>query len=449
MRVSAYSTRRLVALTSALLAVFVLRILCLPATAQTLRIYHIDVEQAEATLVVSPSGHTLLIDSGRNGDGDRLKAVMLEAGVSQIDHFVCTHYHDDHYGGIDELVTEFSISVVNSYDRGDKQFIPQSKRDGPRFTEYEETVGNRADQLTRGETIPLDPAMSVTCIATGGVVLGEEPPVPGIDENDMSIALLLQYGNFRYFIGGDIEHPTEGKIEDRDLVLDVDVYQTNHHGSDTSSSLEFMQDLSPSVIVISNGNHGGYKHPRQVVLDLYASLDPPPKVFQTNKYLKGGAGGNVADEFIADLESTDSDGTILIAVDKATGSYTVKYRDKSHTFQIKSRDGSSNSSIVIENLLPNPIGSDRDLEEVTLRNKSTASVSMAGWILQDESGRIWPLVSLGTIQPESSATMWRNGMPMSLNNDEHEIVLIDSSNQIRDQFHYTDSQEGILIQTGH
>ena len=73
------------------------------ANAQTLKIYHIDVEQADATLVISPSGKTLLIDSGKNGHGSRIKAVMQKAGISRIDHFVSTHYHEDHYGGIDDL----------------------------------------------------------------------------------------------------------------------------------------------------------------------------------------------------------------------------------------------------------------------------------------------------------------------------------------------------------
>jgi hypothetical protein len=70
-----------------------------PALAQQLRIYHIDVNQADATLFVSPGGHTLLVDSGKNGAGDELRAVMQTAGVTQIDHFVLTHYHEDHMGG--------------------------------------------------------------------------------------------------------------------------------------------------------------------------------------------------------------------------------------------------------------------------------------------------------------------------------------------------------------
>ena len=185
--------------------------------AQTLRIYHIDVEQADATLFVSPAGRTLLVDSGKNGHGDRIRAVMQTAGVTQIDHFVDTHYHEDHFGGIDDLTDAPAITIVNGYDRGDKQFLPAGKTDEATFKDYQDAIGNRADHLTRGETIPLDPAMVVTCVASGGVALGEEPPVPGTDENDMSVALLIQFDGFRYFVGGDIEAPTEAKLAERDV----------------------------------------------------------------------------------------------------------------------------------------------------------------------------------------------------------------------------------------
>jgi beta-lactamase superfamily II metal-dependent hydrolase len=107
--------------------------LTIPALAGNLRIYHIDVEQGDATLFISPNGKTLLVDSGGNGKGERIKAVMQDAGVSKIDHFLCTHYHDDHYGGIDELADDPDLKVGKSYDRGDKAFIPESKKEGDRF----------------------------------------------------------------------------------------------------------------------------------------------------------------------------------------------------------------------------------------------------------------------------------------------------------------------------
>lgn len=89
-------------------------------SAQTLCIYHIDVDQADATLFVAPNGKTLLVDSGKNNHGSRIKAVMGQAGVSQIDFFVATHYHEDHYGGIDDLVNDPSIMKMSLNNSGDK-----------------------------------------------------------------------------------------------------------------------------------------------------------------------------------------------------------------------------------------------------------------------------------------------------------------------------------------
>ena len=94
---------------------------------QSLRIYHIDVEQVEATLFVSPGGNTLLIDSGKNGHGVRLRVLLTNLNISDIDHFVCTHYHEDHYGGINELYDASYIPIHHTYDRGDKSFLTQSK----------------------------------------------------------------------------------------------------------------------------------------------------------------------------------------------------------------------------------------------------------------------------------------------------------------------------------
>jgi len=426
-------------------------LIALPAYAADLRIYHIDVEQADATLILSPSGKTLLVDSGKNGQGSRLKAVMDQAGVTQIDHFLATHYHEDHYGGIDELVEDEGVTAVQAYDRGDKVYLPASTTNAATYKDYQRAVGEDAEHLKRGETIALDPQMSVTCISSGGVVIGEDPAVHGRDENDMSVSLLVTYGGFRYFVGGDIEAATEAKIAARDLVRDVDVYQANHHGSDTSSSADFLKDLSPTVIVISNGNHAGYGHPKETTLEFFAGpeLTPKPTVFQTNKYLAGArGGGNVGDAFIADPETVDDDGTILVTVDSAASRYTVSYgANTMHTFAVKG--SGSTGAVVIENLLPNPVGNDAELEEVTLRNRGTESVSLVGWTLVDQAGSLWDLTAMGTIAPGESATVVRNGMAMSLNNSGDVITVKDFAGHAVDSFSYTGSNEGEPLETGH
>jgi competence protein ComEC len=416
------------------------------ALAQGLRIIHIDVEQGDATLFISPSGKTLLVDSGKNGHGDRIKAAMDAAGVSVVDDFVLTHYHEDHMGGIDDLIAD-SVHVLHAYDRGDKDFLPASTTHSATFRDYQKAVGETATHLTRGETIPFDPDILVTCISSGGVVLGEVNPAHGVDENDMSISLLLEFHGFRYFIGGDCEKPTEQKIADHDLALDVDACEADHHGSNTSSSPDFMNDLKPTVIVISNGNNALYQHPRQSVLDFYRTMVPQPAVFQTNKYLRGGAGGNEPNAFIADTTSTAATGTVLLTVSASGATYSVSYRDR--RFQFTTKRPEIVHRLVIESLLPDPVGDDIDREEAAIHNAGTAAVAMAGWFLKDKSGRVWSLAGTGTIAAGQSVTIRRNHMPMNLNNNGDSVSLIAPDNSIADSFSYTATQEGVRIVTGH
>ncbi len=431
-----------------LLAIFALYSTSL--SAQQLRIYFIDVDQADATLIISPSGQTLLVDSGKNGHGSRISAVMQAAGVTQIDHFVVTHYHEDHFGGIDDLVNS-GVTVVNAYDRSDKLCcLKPAKRAQVTFVDYEAAVGSTAEHLTRGETIPLDPAMTVTVVASGGVVLGEfDPPQHAGDENDMSLGLLITHGNFHFWVGGDVENPTEKKIADMDLVMDIDLYQANHHGAENGSLLGFLEDMSPTVIIISNGSNQTYDHPRQTTLTRMQGLTPAPVIFQTNKYLGGDArGGNVNDQFIADPQTTDADGTITLTVDSGAGTYVLSYGAQSHSFNIKTR---TTADVVIESLLPNPTSdADRIAETVTLRNDEATAVPMAGWMLRDTGGRVWALTSLGTIAAGMSATIQRNGMPMSLNNTDPETIeLLDQGGRVVDSFSYQGTQPNVAIQTTH
>ncbi len=116
----------------------------------------------------------------------------------------------------------------------------------------------------------------------------------------------------------------------------MDVYRSNSHGSDASSSPDFLADLNPTVVIISNGNSVRHQHPRRETLRRYEALGAPPTVFQTNKYLAGGVGGNVADALIADVRSRDTNGTILVTVNAAMRHYTVSLgQGRSYRFDRK------------------------------------------------------------------------------------------------------------------
>ena len=419
------------------------------AVAQSLHIYHIDVEQASATLFVSPAGRTLLVDSGKNGQGPRILSALQRAGVDRIDYFVDTHYHEDHYGGIDEVV-DAGFPVDTAYDRGDKGFLPASRLNDPTYKGYDRTVGHNAKQLTRGKTIPLDPLMTVTCTNAGGVVLGEnDPPQHAGEENDMSLGLLITFGGFRYWIGGDTEEPTEVKIAARDLVQNVDVYVADHHGAENGSSAEFLSDLRPSVVIISNGSNKKFRHPRASTLTRMRSLTPPPAIFQLNKYLgTGDDGGNVAAAFIADPQTVEDDGTILVTVDQNAGSFTVSYGTTTRSFNVKAPV--SGGRVVIIKLLPDPTAEpDRIAERATLRNTGATGVDLNDWFLRGSNGRVWSLSSLAVLGAGESATIRRNAMAMSLDNTGGSVALVDAAGQVVDSVSYPPSQPGVEIVTGH
>lgn len=419
-----------------------------PLAAQTLRIYHIDVEQADSALIVMPNGKTLLIDSGKNNHGKRIEAVMDHAGVTQIDAFVASHYHEDHFGGIDDLVKN-GIPVLESYDRGRRDTVKPEDRAKGTFKDYMASVGEDARALQSGDTIDLDPLVSVKCIASSGSAIGVGP-VSTQDENDLSVSLLIEFAGFKAFFGGDTHGPVERVIEAEDLVKDVDLLKASHHGSDTSSSEAFMRDLNPSLIVISNGSHGSYHHPRESTLATYAGLTPAPVVLQTNRCNLSSPCGNVSPEFIAG--TSGKDGTIQIAVDGVLRTYTVKYGASTfRTFPFKAAGppavNPSTPAAVIQSLMPNPAGDDEQLEQVTIRNDGTVSLMLDGWTLRDRSGLTWALA--GSLQPGQSKTFRRLGQEMTLNNTGDEIVLVDPATVERDRFSYITASEGAMISTNH
>lgn len=303
---------------------------------QNLKIYQIDVEQGDAALVITPSGKTLLIDCGKNGHGSRISDILSKEGKKVIDVFICTHYHEDHYGGIDDLVREHGITIKKVYDRGGELFLPESKRRDRDYLAYRKTVGDSALTMKSGQSLTLDKDVKITCVASCGTVINTPKHGSGYNENDSSIAIILSFRSFIYFNGGDIEKPTEEKIAVANIVKDVDVCKSDHHGAETSSDSIFISVLKPSVIIISNGSDARYDHPRVKTLKLYASLIPKPDVYQTNKYLENDPkGGNVPDRNIAEPLTNGKKGTILLLVDAKKKQFSLNYGGRKINYKIK------------------------------------------------------------------------------------------------------------------
>lgn len=282
-----------------------------PLHGQRLEIHHIDVEQGDATFIVTPNGRTMLIDAGLDGRGDEVAAFIRARGYSAVDVFVLTHYDSDHLGGIDKVIAN-GVSVSAWYDRGGLA-IPHVSCN-TQLCQYQR-VSIGATVLEPGDVIPLDSLVSIAVVAANGAVRRGPGPYPPIDEeNARSITLMVTYRGFNYLIGGDLTAEVERRLVEQAAIGDIDVYHVNHHGSETSSSPAFLATIRPEVAIISNGNHAGYRHPRRAVLDALRSIEGI-HIYQTNRLLEvGTVGDNTSTVFIGDPQTTDTDGTISIFV---------------------------------------------------------------------------------------------------------------------------------------
>jgi competence protein ComEC len=247
------------------------------AGGQTLDIYFIDTEGGQATLYVSPSGESLLADTGNPGPRDhgRMMEVIRLAGLQRLDHVWITHYHTDHHGGLEELAA--AIPILNFYDHGPSSEVGRPNVDAF-MARYEElTRGRNRTSVRPGDRIPFA-GVDVYTVASHARVL--DAPIPGARgaglpnpacetfvekdlsrftdiDNDHSAGFVLTYGNFRTISLGDFMWNLEYDLMCPNKIGTVDLYLTSHHGLDRSGSPALVHGLQPRVAVMNNGPRKG------------------------------------------------------------------------------------------------------------------------------------------------------------------------------------------------
>jgi beta-lactamase superfamily II metal-dependent hydrolase len=294
--------------------------------AKTLDIYFIDVEGGQSTLVVSPSGQTLLIDTGYAGnsgrDANRIAAAAKAAGVKRIDTLLTTHFHSDHVGGVPNLLER--LPVTTFLDHG------YSVEDGGKYPgPYEKAIAGGSHRvITAGEKIAVK-GLDVTILTAANKHLdrkGEANPFcAGIapvehesGENPQSAGVLIQFGKFRFADPGDIIWNEELGLEcPENKVGKLDLYLTAHHGSHVSPKSVY--SLAPRVIVMNNGpRKGGVPDAWKLLHDMPGLED----LWQVHFSVAGGKERNSADPFIANLDEP-CQGMYLKVSAAEDGSFTV------------------------------------------------------------------------------------------------------------------------------
>ncbi len=312
----------------------------MPAAPKSLDIYFIDVEGGAATLIVTPTGESLLVDSGFPGDRDagRIAHVALEvAGLKQIDHCLVTHWHRDHVGGVPALAK--LIPIKHYYDHGLPQTIAADMQ--AEFIEaYKQTTQGQSTALKPGDEIKLRspkymPPLQVRVLTASGLVLGEKPGAPQIQpcgpdfqaieedksDNANSVGFLLTFGGFKFFDGGDLTWNIENRLVcPRNLVGVIDVYQADHHGTDVSNNPTLLRALNPRVAVIDNGPRKGGDARVYATL---TSLKEIEAVYQLHRNLRTNEKENTMSGYIANEEEACQGNFIKLSVEPGSKSYTV------------------------------------------------------------------------------------------------------------------------------
>ncbi len=216
-----------------------------------LRVHFIDVGQADSTLIELPDGKNMLIDAGNNDDGYMVADYIENLGISKLDFVVGTHPHEDHIGGLDDIINSFDVGSV---------YMPKVQTNTKTFRDVLQAVKNQ------GLTVKT---------AKAGVMLARNEdyglymlaPVRAEYEemNNYSAVIRLEYKDTAFLFTGDAEEVSESEILEN---VQADVLKVGHHGSSSSTSPDFFYRVKPSYAYIPCGEGNSYGHPHRETLNL-------------------------------------------------------------------------------------------------------------------------------------------------------------------------------------
>ncbi len=323
---------------------WLIAVLCLAAlpchvaaapAAKPLRIYFDDVEGGQATLIVTPLGESLLIDTGWPGyegrDADRIVAAAHEAGIKQIDYVLITHFHRDHVGGVPQLVDGMKVGTF--VDHGPN--LEDSQVTRADYAAYEKAIAGHAHVVVKpGWGLPIK-GMKVQVLSAAGDLITKPPPGAGeanpyckpgpaeaedTTENARSVGVLITYGKFRFLDLGDLTKKKEMDLAcPNNLIGTVDLFLVTHHGADLSNPKPLVWALHPRVAIFDNGPRKGASPAAwQIVHDSPGIED----LWQLHYAAESDKDHNIAEERIANVKE-NCEGKSLKVSAETDGAFTV------------------------------------------------------------------------------------------------------------------------------
>lgn len=229
-----------------------------------MEVHFIDVGQADSILIQS-AGKNMLIDAGNRDDGKMLVQYLQKQGVSKLDYLIGTHPHEDHIGGMTEVIESFEIDTI---------IIPQKEHTTKTFENFIDAVAEKELSLTKpviGKEYRLGKA-EFTIIAPNKKY--------GDELNNWSVGIKLINGETSFVMCGDAEKEAEEDICKNKIDIQADVLKIGHHGSKTASSKAMLDAVDPTYAIIFCGKDNSYGHPHQETMEVLKTRNI--KVFRTD-----------------------------------------------------------------------------------------------------------------------------------------------------------------------
>ena len=232
-----------------------------------LQVHFLDVGQADSILIRTGEA-AMLVDAGTNESGRAVVSYLKEQGVETLNYVIGTHPHEDHIGGMDDVIREMDVKEV---------ILPDKIHTSKTFEDVLDAIEEKGLSVTiarQGDVYTLGDAQFTILAPCAGKDYGD-------DLNNWSVGIRLVYGDNSFVLTGDAEKEAEADMVASGENLQGDVWKAAHHGSSTTNTSQMLDAVQPGYAVISCGKDNSYGHPHKETLEAFAKRGI--QVFRTDE----------------------------------------------------------------------------------------------------------------------------------------------------------------------
>ncbi|GAB6136878.1 MBL fold metallo-hydrolase [Halanaerobaculum tunisiense] len=307
------------------------------ANTQNLKVHFIDVDQADSSLIQLPNNQTMLIDAGNNTDGSLITNYIKKLGIKKIDYLIGTHPHEDHIGGLDDIISKFQIGNI---------YMPNVTHTSQTYKDVLTAIklkNKKIKTAKAGLKLLEDNSLNLEVKLVG-------PTQNHYTKlNNYSAVTKVKYNNTSVLFTGDAEAKAEHQMINSKADIKADILKVGHHGSHSSTSKLFLKKVKPKYAILSVDKHNKYNHPSQKIISRLKNNN-------TNIY------------------RTDQQRTIIATSNGNKIDFNTKPIDYS-----KKTTTNSKPNIKISDL-------SLSKEVVTIANKSNKQINISHWKLVSDTG---------------------------------------------------------------